>query len=76
MLSPAVWVLHAPDYAVPCETASEAVERVREKQTVVLADYQTAVRTLIMLGADAERALYLAEDARLQPQHQDTYTVE
>lgn len=76
MLSPRVWAVHAPDYAIPCATASEAVEKVREKNTVVLADYQSAIRTLIMLGATVEEATHLANVAREQPQHQDTYTVE
>lgn len=76
MLSPRVWALHAPEYATPCETASEAVEKVREKHTVVLADYQSAIRTLIMLGATVEEATHLANVAREQPQYQDSYTAE
>lgn len=74
MLSPMVWAIHAPDYAVPCATASEAVTEVKAGHTVVLPDYTTAVRTLIRLGADPDRALHLAEVARRQPQHQDSYT--
>jgi hypothetical protein len=74
MLSPLVWVLHAPDDAVPCTSATQAAALVREGTCVVLDDYTTAIRTLIMLGATAEHARYLAEVARQAPQHQDSYT--
>lgn len=74
MLSPRVWAIHAPDYAVACSTSSEAVKAVKDGQTVVLPDYSSAVRTLIKLGADPERALHLADVARRQPQRQDSYT--
>jgi hypothetical protein len=74
MMSPKVWVIHAPPRAVPCETASEAYTLVKSGETVVLPEYQTAIRALIMLGADPERAVYLAEDARRQPQFQESYT--
>jgi hypothetical protein len=73
MLSPLVWAIHAPDRAVACQTAAEAVELVNAGQTVVLPDYSSAVRTLIKLGADPDWALHLAEVARRQPQHQDSY---
>jgi hypothetical protein len=68
MLSPMVWALFGPDYAVPCETPREAMEQVREGNTVVLSDYTSAIRTLVMLGADVDHATYLAQVARRQPQ--------
>lgn len=74
MLSPRVWVLHAPDYAVPESSSSKAAELVNAGQTVVLPDYQSAIGTLIALGATAEEALFRAEDARMQPQSQDSYS--
>jgi hypothetical protein len=73
MLSPYVWAIHAPPDAVRCVTVDEATAAVRTGQRVVLDDYVTAIRTLIALGATADEATYLAEVARKQPQHQDSY---
>jgi len=74
MLSPRVWVIHAPDHATPCESATDATKKVEAGETVVLGDYETGIATLVMLGADPDRAAYLAEVARKQPQSQQTYT--
>ena len=73
MLTPAVWCLEGPDYAVPAASPREAVLVVVDGGTVVLPDYQSAISTLIRLGSTAEHALHLANVARLQPQHQDSY---
>jgi hypothetical protein len=73
MLSPKVWVIHAPAHAIPCDNATDATERVNVGETVVLADYETGIATLISLGADPDRAAYLAEVARKQPRFQEKY---
>lgn len=73
MLSPRVWALHAPDRAVPCQTAIDAADLVRQGQTVVLPDYQSAIRTLILLGSSLDNALRQADIARQGPQWQASY---
>lgn len=74
MLSPRVWVLNGPDYAVHEFSSSAAADLVSAGATVVLPDYPTAISTLICLGATAEEALFRAEDARMQPQAQESYS--
>jgi len=58
---------------MPCDTAQEAFDKVKAGETVVLPTYESAIEALIMLGAEPDRAAYLAEDARLQPQFQESY---
>jgi hypothetical protein len=76
MLTAYVWAIEGPDNLTPCDTAGEAVAHVLEGRRVLLQDYQTAIRTLIMLGVEANRALYLANVARQQPQHQESYVAD
>jgi len=68
MMSTKVWVIHAPLRAMPCDTAQEAYTLVKSGERVVLPIYATAIEALIMLRADPDRSVYLAEVARRQPQ--------
>jgi len=75
MLSPLVWAIHAPDNAIPCTSSTQAKALVCEGKRVVLDDYETAIQTLVLLGASVEHAEYLADIARLAPQYQDSYEI-
>lgn len=73
MLTPAVWCIEGPDYALPAATVSEAADIVSLGGAAILPDYSSAISTLIRTGCPAERAVHLADVARKQPQHQETY---
>ena len=74
MLSPLVWVLHAPDYAIRLECPVEAARIVREEGlTVCLPSYDAGARTLDLLGSTPENTERLLAAARKMPQWQHSY---
>lgn len=74
MLSPLVWVLHAPDYAIRLECPVEAARIVREEGlTVCLPTYDVGAETLRLLGSTSDNTERLLAAARKMPQWQRSY---